>query len=168
MNESGVCKLLDQTQRKNICIAEKDTYNPCREVLNKSLNKIVNDYTQICGFTLTFQRKFHDDDDRWLHRHVHHSLINHKKWKKVKYIIIPEFTPKRGQLHYHGIIWDEFDLTVMECLKYWRRKYGFVKPELRLKNPHLWIKYMCKDFNKTGLWTISNLVPRECGKPTND
>ncbi len=162
--EKRVCNVLDQTQPKLLCILEKDTYNPSIETINKTLSYVADNYSDVCGFTLTFKKSFHNDDDKWLHRHVHKSLLNQKDWKRVKYIIFPEFTPKKGVLHYHGIIWDEYEITIMRCLKYWRRKYGFAKPELKLNSIYNWIKYITKDYMKTGLWTITNLIPSECGK----
>ncbi len=151
--------ILDQTQRKKmrlINLIDKDEFNPAKETINKYLNTIINSSSDISGFTLTFNKKYHNDDDRWLNRHVHDSIIKSKIWKDKKYIIIPEYT-KKGNLHYHGIMWDEYHSEVMKCIKWWRRKFGFVKPELVLSSKFNWIQYITKNYGKTGLWTIHNI-----------
>ncbi len=155
-NKIGV-EVLDQPQQKKSgLVLEKDVYNPSIAELEKVLKLVIDNYTDVCGFTLTFKRKYHMDDDRWLHRDVQNSIVKSRKWKDIKYIMFPEYT-KNGNLHYHGIIWDEYQTVVMDCLKWWRRKYGFAKPELKLNSKFNWIKYITKDYGLTGLWTLNNL-----------
>ncbi len=149
-------ELLDQTQRKNSHIPEKDVYNPSKEVVLKHLNNLINNSSDICGFTLTLKKKYHNDDDKWMHRQIHNGIRMSRVWYDKKYILFPEYT-KKGVLHYHGVMWDEYQTEVMRCIKWWRRKYGFAKPELKINNKNNWIKYITKDYGNTGLWTISNL-----------
>ena len=150
LKDLGVCKVLDQTPPKK---GDSD-YNPTKSAIIRLLESMVNTHTDIMGFTLTFKKSFHDDDDRWLHKHVESTLLKNK-WKDINYIIFPEYT-KNGVLHYHGITWDEYQSNLMVCIKQWRRKYGFVKPELELKSDLNWIKYITKNYGKTGLWTLFN------------
>ncbi len=44
------------------------SYNPTIEAIKNKLEEVIN-LSQLCGFTLTFKKKFQDDDDKWLHRH---------------------------------------------------------------------------------------------------
>lgn len=139
--------ILDQTQRK------KGYYNPSIEFINNKLNKIIDNSSDVCGVTLTFRKSYHNDDDKYIHKLVISTLKKSRIWKNKNYILFPEYT-KNGVLHYHGIIWDHYQSEVMSCVKWWRRKYGFVKPELELKNRYRWIEYITKNYGKTGLWTI--------------
>ncbi len=149
-------KILDQTQQNlgnnNFPLHE---INVTRSVLIKQLKKI-EQFTDVCGFTLTLKKKYHNDDDKWIHRYIQNKIDNSRVWKGIKYIIIPEFT-KKGVLHYHGVIWDSYQIKVMTCIKWWRRTFGFAKPELKINNYNNWMKYITKDYNKTGLWTLYNL-----------
>jgi len=134
----------------------KDEFNPSKEVLNLKLSSIIDNCTQICGFTLTLKKKFHNDDDKYIHRLVSKKIKDSKVWKDIKYMIFPEYT-KKGNLHYHGIIWDEYDYTVIQLMKWWRRQFGFAKPELKLNSPYNWIQYITKDYGQVGLWTITKI-----------
>ncbi len=145
-------ELLDQTQRKK----SVNEYNPSKEVINSKLTEIINNFTDVCGFTLTIKKKYHNDDDKYIHRLVQTKILTSLVWKNKKYMIFPEYT-KKGNLHYHGIIWDEYEIEVMRCIKWWRRIFGFAKPELKLSSKYNWIKYIVKDYGKTGLWTIYNI-----------
>ncbi len=146
-NKLGL-EILDQTQRK-----KRDTYNPTIECIEKKLKYLINNYSDIGGFTLTLKKKFHGDDDKWLHNHIEETIRKSRVWKNKEYLLFPEYT-KNGVLHYHGIMWDEYQIEIMKCIKWWRRKFGFAKPELELKSKYNWIKYITKNYNKTGLWTI--------------
>ncbi len=143
--------LLDQTQRKFKC----DSVPSTRVVLMAKL-KTLNNLTQVSGATFTLKRKYHDDDDVWLHRYIHRSIIRSRIWKDKEFILIPEYT-KKGILHYHGVIFNSYESEVMKMIKWWRRLYGFVKPELKIINIENWTKYITKDYGKTGLWTIYNV-----------
>ncbi len=145
--------LLDQTSANssNIGIGESNTTT---EALLKELKRVVDNESQICGFTFTFKRAYHQDDDLWLHRHVEKCINSSRVWKDIKYIMFSEFNAS-GQLHYHGIIYGEYDIVVMRIIKWWRRKYGFAKVELKLHNKLNWVKYICKDYLRTGLWTLN-------------
>ncbi len=149
-------QLLDQTQPAISKMSNKDEYNPSIEVIRKELDKISKNYSQVCGFTLTFKKKYHSSCDKWLHRKVHNEIKKSKIWKDTKYIIFCEYT-KKGILHYHGIIYDSYEIQVMRCIKWWRRLYGFAKPELKLINKQNWLTYITKDYGKTGLWTMSKI-----------
>lgn len=115
--------------------------------------KLIESFTDVIGVTLTLKKKFHDSDDSWLHREIQCKLIKSNTFKKLKYILVPEYT-KNGNLHYHGIIWDSYQLQYMKAIKWWRRNYGFVKPELKINNYANWTNYMFKDYYKTGLYIL--------------
>ena len=149
-------EILDQTPTDKNKKGRSDDYNPTREIINKKLSTIIDNFTDVCGFTLTLNKKYHNDDDKYVHRHIQDALIKSRVWKDKKYFLFPEYT-KKGILHYHGVMWDEYQIEVMRCVKWWRRKYGFVKPELELKHPYKWIAYITKNYGKTGLWTISHI-----------
>lgn len=143
-------KILDKTQRE---FGDEVAYNSAKAYIHRFLGNIIDNNSQICGFTLTLCKTFHEDEDIFLHRYIHRSISNSRIWKGKKYIIFPEYTA-RGILHYHGIMWGEYDSEVMRCIKWWKRKYGFVKPELRINSKANWIKYITKDYGRNGLWTI--------------
>ncbi len=147
--------ILDQTQQK-LCNNQKiQEINITRKVLLKKLKEIEN-FTDVCGLTLTLKKKYHNDDDKWIHRHIQAKINNSRVWKDIKYILIPEYT-KNGVLHYHGVIWDSYQIKVIKCVKWWRRTFGFVKPELKINKYSNWMKYIIKDYGKTGLWTLYNI-----------
>ncbi len=149
-------ELLDQTTQKLGNSDKKDTYNPKREYINKILNTLIdNKSSQVAGFTLTLKKKYHEDDPVWMHRYIHKSLQSSRIWKDKNYILFPEFT-KRGVLHYHGIMWDEYQVEVIRSINWWRRKYGFVKLEKKINNLRSFLTYITKDYNTVGLWTITN------------
>ncbi len=142
-------ELLDQTKPKKC--------NPVTEYIKHLINTKIDKFSQVSGFTLTLKKKYHDDDSVWIHRYIHAKILKSSVWKDKNYILIPEFT-KAGNLHYHGIIWDHYDITVMRCIKWWRREFGYAKPELELRNYKNWSKYILKNYLKTGLWTIFNEI----------
>ncbi len=127
--------------------------------------KTLSIYTHVYGITLTFKKSFKMDDPQWLHRHIH-IWLNQTKWKKLNYILFPEFTSK-GDLHYHGVVWDCYQAPFLQRVCSWQRKFGFVKPELQLNTYHCglppkqtnkccWYHYIIKDHGKTGLCTLTN------------
>lgn len=163
--------ILDQpTPKKRNHKVHKDSFNPSKITLSKVLTKLLEmrhsedlradpcySISQLSGFTLTLSKKYHNDDDYWLHCKIRSELRKSTVWKNKSYIIFPEFT-KKGTLHYHGIMWNEYEADVMRCVKWWRRKYGFVKPELQINNRKNWLKYITKDYGKVGLCIISNKI----------
>lgn len=148
LNKIKVGELLDQTQPDFKSI----TGDVTRDVLIEKLKEI-EDFTDVCGVTLTLKKKYHNDDDKWMHRYIENKILKSQAWKDKKYILVPEYT-KNGVLHYHGVIWDSYQIEVMKVAKWWRRHFGFVKPELKINNYKNWMNYMIKDYGKTGLWTI--------------
>lgn len=114
-------------------------------------------FDQFYGFTLTLKVKFHLDNPRFLHRYICGKLQRSISWKKVQYVIFPEFT-ENGVLHYHGIMWDEYEDTFIKCMNMCRREFGFVKLEKEVRDKHVWIKYIIKHRNRTGLWSLSQNV----------
>lgn len=124
------------------------------------------------GVTLTFnQKKFNNDDPKYIHRLIVKKITKSRIWKDVKYILFPEFD-KNGNLHYHGVIWGVYQIKCIRCVKWWRRNFGFAKPELEIKyyvckckevcerrsiNSWCWVHYISKDFGKTGLWSLYNI-----------
>ncbi len=154
INTAGVgFVILDQTQRDFLDV---DEINVTRSVLLKKLHEIAN-YTDVCGVTLTLKQKFHNENPIDIHRYIQMTLNKSYIWQNMKYILIPEFSSKGGHLHYHGVIWDSYQSEVMRGVNWWRRTYGFVKPEIELHHYDLWIKYIIKDYGKTGLWTLYKL-----------
>jgi len=150
--------ILDQTTAKKVTLGKKGEYNPKTEYVQKACSLLLsNKITQMSGFTLTFKRKFHTDDPLWLHRHIEGLIIKSKIWNTKSYMLFPEFT-KKGALHYHGIMWNEYNVEVVRSINWWRRKFGFVKPELEIRNIDNYIRYITKSYSKTGLWTIMNLA----------
>lgn len=131
-------------------------YYPTRVAINSCLSNVIDQYSDLVGFTLTFRKSFHSDDDLFLHRMISKKLIKSTVWKTKKYILFPEFTSKKGNLHYHGIMWDSYEIEVMRSMKWWRKNYGFVRVELKLNSPYNWLKYITKDYMKTGLYTLYN------------
>ncbi len=146
----GGFDLLDQTPTGNMpkCMA----VNLVREQLIKKL-LLLNCVTQKYGVTFTFKPRFREEDDMELHRIVYDKLIRSNIFKVVNWVLIPEFT-KGGALHYHGVISDCYQTDFMRCVKWWRRNYGFVKPELEIRHYTKWVKYICKDVEKTGLYIL--------------
>lgn len=112
--------------------------------------------THFHGFTFTFKQKFHQDDPKFLHNYVYNKISKSRIWKNKKFVMFPEFT-KNGILHYHGVIIDEWQIESVRLINWWRRLFGFVKPELEVNNRDRFIKYITKDRNKNGLWSMSHL-----------
>ncbi len=154
---------LDQHQPKKL-VKSNDPYLVYEHILSQLIS--LKNNTQLYGITLTFKKKFKMDDPRWLHCLIERWL-KQTKWKELNYILFPEFTPK-GDLHYHGVIWDSYEAPFLQRVRAWQRKYGFVKPELKLNtykcenglstklNKCCWYHYIIKDHGKTGLWTLTN------------
>lgn len=142
--------LLDETQQQ---LGTADSYNPTVNFIKDLLVSIEKNYTQINGLTLTFQNKWLESDDKDLHRYINNKINNSTVWKKVNYLMFPEFD-KNLRLHYHCIIYGSYDLHLARVTRWWRRTYGFAKPEKNLYNYKNWATYISKDYRKTGLWTI--------------
>ncbi len=159
--------LLDHPKANEV---KSNGINNIRLVLLKKLESLEN-ITDKYGFTLTFNmRKFRNDDSKYMHRLASQRIEKSPVWRDVKYIMIPEFD-KNGNLHYHGVIWDVYQIKCVRCIKWWRRNFGFAKPELELKyfncgsgqickrreiKSWCWKHYITKDFGKTGLWSLYN------------
>ncbi len=150
-------ELLDQTQSE-ITDAIHNTPkedNIVREAIIKVLNLAIRESDTV-GVTFTLKRKYHNEDNKWMHRYIQEKIEKSRIWKKKKYVLIPEFTSS-GNLHYHSIIWGSYQCEVMKMVNWWRRTFGFAKAELELRHPECWIKYITKDYGKTGLWTLYNV-----------
>lgn len=132
-------------------IPEKDT-TVSNAILN-SVQLLLIECSQISGFTLTFKKKYHEDDDLELHRYVEQYLLKSKCWNKTQYVLFSEYTSK-GNIHYHGVMFNQYQINVMKCIKSWRRKFGFVKVELEIRNVRNWYDYITKNYGKIGLWTL--------------
>ncbi len=133
---------------------------------------LINKHSQKYGITLTFSSKWHIEDSLTLHRIVISKITKSTVCKNINYIFFPEFT-KGGILHYHGIIWDCYQLPFIRFSRWWSRTFGFTKPELELryylcnisakctqsqisKAKHCWSHYITKDYGKNGLWTLTH------------
>ncbi len=155
---NGCGVILDQTtpklMEKSDSLANRRKSN-LRQIL---LRRCESEHTQCAGFTLTFGKKWQKEDPLTLHRIVQNKLKKSKIWNKKSYLMRPEFTSKNGNLHYHGLIYDTYDIETMRCLQWWRRTFGFVKPELQIRYEVKWIDYILKDYKKSGLWTLHNNI----------
>ncbi len=125
-----------------------------QEAIKTKLVKLKH-YTQCYGMTLTFKPLWHVEDPIDLHRIVQAKLRKSYIWQTKKYILFPEYT-QQGNLHYHGIIYDQYQTEFIRCLKWWVRTFGYVKPELVIRDKDKWNNYITKDYGVTGLWTIRN------------
>ncbi len=150
-NNKSDFELLDKI-RPNL---EEDSYKLYNK--DKLINLLLKECeasTQCSGFTFTLKKKFHDEDPIYIHRLVIDKINRSTIWKDKRYILIGEFT-KKGIIHYHGIMLDEYQREVIRCTNWWRRNFGFAKPELKINSRKSWITYMYKDYGKSGLWTIT-------------
>ncbi len=143
--------LLDQIQPSKIELE----YNPSIETIRKQI-LIINEFSDKCGITLTLKKKFHSVDPKIMHRAIAKKLRNSRIWQQYKWILFPEFT-KSGVLHYHGVIYDVYQLNAIQLSQWWRRTYGFTKLELKIQVFSNWSKYITKDYGKVGLWTLYNI-----------
>lgn len=128
--------------------------NDVPDYLTKRIRELEK-VSQIGGFTLTFSKKFKNEDPRWLMRYVQEKINNSRVWKGKEYILLPEFT-KNGDLHFHGVLWNCYQVELLQLTRWWSRSFGFTKPEIEIANYDNWIRYIFKDYGKTGLWTIYN------------
>lgn len=158
--------ILDQTQRNKL-------NTDSNVVLNKHLMTLLslNRHTDKYGVTLTFNKKWYNEDPKELAQMVQLKLNNASCFKKVKFIFCPEFTT-HGNLHYHGVIWDCYQMPFQKCVRWWRRTFGYVRPEIEIKyyycdtaitcsikkqmitpkkTSKCWLHYIIKDRGKVGL-----------------
>lgn len=159
MDKKNKISLIDfGLERVGVDILDQTPHDKLKSAIIKEINK----FSQKSGFTLTINAskvcKFVKDvtDPKELHRYIHNKIVKSRVWKKIKFVMFPEFSTINGNLHYHGIIYDEYQTVVMKCIKWWRRNFGFAKPELEIRHYDNWMNYITKDINKTGLWTIYN------------
>lgn len=160
--------ILDQTQPENIARANGDKMKAI--VFQSIWKKLVeqNKITQKYGVTLTFSPKWHNEDPLELHRIVIDKMNRSTVCKDIEYIIFPEFS-KKGQLHYHGIVFNCYQLPFIRFSKWWKRTFGFAKVELEIRYylcqdkigvciqkraSRCWCHYITKDNGKTGLWSL--------------
>lgn len=150
-------ELLDRTQQRQ---TEKSTKDPFREYQKTTwINNLVINLSQctlVQGLTLTLKKKYHRDEIITMHKYIQNKIYNSTVWKGTIYCLRPELT-KNNILHYHAIIYNNYEAQTDRLVKWWRREFGFVKPEFDLKYPIKWIEYMFKDYCKIGLWTIHTI-----------
>ncbi len=132
--------------------ANLGVYKPTKDMLLSKCNEI-SKFSQRYGATLTLKKKYHNDDPLYLHRLVEQKIRKSTLWNHSKYILFAEFT-RQGILHYHCIIWDMYEIQYVNLMNWWRRIFGYVKMEKEIVHYNCWIKYITKDYGKTGLWTI--------------
>jgi len=142
-------ELLDQTPAQK----REKSYRPTKERLHHLLNNEIVKFSQKVGVTLTFKKDFITLDPISLHRYVELKLIRSSIWNKLNYILYPEYT-KAGNLHYHGLIYNCYDTEAIRAVKWWRRTFGYVKPELEIRHYDKWSEYITKDIGKVGLWAL--------------
>ncbi len=162
--------LLDRTQPKF-----KPMSQGGRLIFTNILKKLISleSITQKYGCTLTFKSKFHGDDPLMIHRVTESFFIQYQS--KFQYMVFAEFTGK-GNLHYHLVAWDCYQLPFTAMIKKWRRSYGFGKPEYNIRyyycgtekcsvkklmlrpkaDSKCWLHYIIKDYLKNGLWAITH------------
>ncbi len=117
-------------------------------------------------------------DDTEIHRYVSDRLRNNCNWRKMKYVLFPEYGDK-GNLHYHGIVWNTYEVTLSKAIRFYRNNIGFVNkdwskdikyytclgfPNLAISQCHTirdkktksgcWTHYITKSYKRTGLGTI--------------
>ncbi len=167
-NKVGV--VLDQTQPTKC-----ERSDGSKVVWNNILKQLikVNNSSQKYGLTLTFRSSFNLDDPLILHR-VTEEFMN-KYNAKFQYIGFAEFT-KRGNIHYHLVIWDCYLLPLISFCKAWQRKFGIYRLEdpikyyycLNIKQCNIkrimlrpkkeskcWLHYIIKN-HPSGLWPLTN------------
>lgn len=143
------------------------------------------DYTQVYPVTLTMNRKkkaIEKMNDRQLHIYIIDRLKKNRSWKKVNYIVFPEYD-KHGRLHYHGVIYGVYQVEVSNCIRFWRNTFGFVDREFmkeikykkcshdhsfvlsdceyiqkKIVRKGCWFHYCIKDTQSSGLWTMYNFT----------
>ncbi len=149
----------------------------CHIASNFIKKKLVNitKCSQYYGINITFKSKYHDMDPIQLHRLFQKKLIKSNIWKKNQYLLFPEFSPKSGNLHYHGVVYDCYQHNVISMQKMCKREFGpqckvFLTVNCKLCEAGIdgpcsylkqngdkgwcWTHYITKDVGKTGLWTI--------------
>lgn len=145
-------ELLDQTLPADGDKKRTET-NMVRLAIFNDLSHVPDKYSQIYGITFTFKPKFYTLDPDHLHSLVRSRIEKSTVCRKCKYYLIPQFTPK-GNLHYHGVVYDCYQVPFMKMVKWWRRNFGFSKPELTIRHYDKWIRYITRDMYITGLSTI--------------
>jgi len=132
----------------------------------------IDKFSQKYGLTLTFKSQFAMDDPKELHRFVHDKISKSCVFKNTKYIFFPEFT-QNGNLHYHGVIWDCYEVDFIRISKWWKRSFGYTREEKefnmyiccnkamycerrKMFNKWCWSHYMSKDHGKVGLYPFTN------------
>ncbi len=170
----SVGSVLDQNQQNT-----EERRADDKVVFKNLFHKLIslNEMTQVYGITLTFRSTYHKDDPESLHRAIYKDLMSQAKWKKNNFFLFPEFTEK-GILHYHGVVWDCYELPFIQMSKYWHRKFGFAKVELKIKYYYCgngkecmynektvpkscWCHYCIKDYDSVGLNTLYNLKSKK-------
>lgn len=126
--------------------------NYMKRVITERLMKLI-ERDDIMGATFTLRPIYYTKDDKLLHREIELRIMKSTVWKDTYFYMFPEFT-KQGNLHYHIIMYGVYQIKFMQCVKWWRRNYGFVKTELKINNNKNWVNYIIKDYGRTGLWTI--------------
>ncbi len=145
--------VLDQTQTRKI----KKTSGPQLEKFNKlhkEIENIFGNFSQVYGITVTLSKKYSLDDPLQMHRFIQRKINRSRLWKARKYILIPEFSEINSNLHYHGLIYDCYELEAVRLSKWWKREFGFTKLEKEIRHPEKWSTYILKDINTTGLWPL--------------
>ncbi len=163
--------VLDQTQPR-IRIKTRGTNIVFEHILKAMAGIQVID--QKYGITLTFNKRFHRDDPNYLHKLTKLFFVKYNQ--DFKYIIFSEFT-KKGILHFHGVIWNCYQLPFIKMANAWTKRYGYVKKELNIRHyfcgtinncsikkamlkskeeSKCWMHYIMKDYQINGLSTINN------------
>ncbi len=145
---------------------ETNVYQPVRSAIIKVMKEIINNkYSQVYGFTLTInpKKKFRgyylqNYDDDVLHRRIGQILKSSRAWKDVCYFMYPEFGDKHGRLHYHGIVYNCYEVKFLKCLNFWKKHFGHPEPEMSLGSNRIWIGYCVKDDGHTGLYPFFNVT----------
>ena len=141
-------ELLDQNQPSE---SEK-SYSPSKHFHHALLEKI-RKYSDLKGATFTFSSKYHKDDPEELYDFVKLCINKSNLWKNQNFILYPEYT-KNGNLHFHSLNWDIYETPFIKMIKWWRRTFGFVKIELKIRFPDEYILYQSKNYGKIKLKPI--------------
>lgn len=125
-------------------------------ICNKHIPAVIQKYsicTQKIGFTLTFNKNYHEIDSDILYNFLL-KFIKQYFGSEIEYIIAPEYTDK-GVIHFHGIIYNCYQRYINRILNKWRDQYGFIKMEYKISPK--WEEYIIKDMDAVGYPIVTNI-----------
>lgn len=171
MTDEDLCRLLDKdTTHSQKCDPGDNMTN--RKNLLFIIGKIKYN-TLKYGITITIDPKFPYKNRRFKsmadsQKHDTVKIIIEKYMLKtmsnIQYILIPEYSDNNGMLHYHGIVWNCYQLSFSNFLRKLRGTIGYCKGEFEIKHYDKWLSYIFKNYGKSGLSTITR-ISEDVGTP---